>query len=728
MNRWCGLVCTCVLGACGGGGGGNGPAPPPPPANAAPVAHAGVSQVALRGAEVTLFGGLSRDADGDPLTYTWSFDTRPPGSAATIVSAGRTARFTADVLGTFTVALSVDDGRASSAPRSVRIDVVESRDLLTEGTAAGQWPLYAGNHSSDKYSPLDRIDRSNVNALQVAWRWSSPDNGVTGPLNSVFESTPLLIDGVLYTSTSFSQVAAIDAATGTTLWVFDPESYRYGIPPNNGFLHRGVAYAETGGRKYLYMATGDARLIALDPVSGEPDPDFGGPVPGTVSLLEDVPRLNASSVRLEQAHDQPDVPNLAGVRNQLGNTSPPAVCGDVLVVGLGVHDGEVLPPSPPGDVRGYDLVTGALRWTFHTVPREGEFGVDTWANESWRENGNTNVWAPMSVDPTLGYVYLPVSCPTNNYYGGRRPGDNLFANSVVALRCSDGARVWHYQTVHHDIWDYDLPAAPNLVDIVVDGVPVRALAQVSKQGFVYVLNRETGQPVWPIPEVPVPASTVPGEVTSPTQPMPTRPPPFVRQGVVRDALIDPSSVDDYDVGALYTPPTTRGLIVTPGEGGGANWGGAAFDPVARRLYVSGFGPLTYLIRMVYGGQPNFYYTQPQLFFGPTTGSPYPGLGSAITAYDLDRGEILWQRAGGSDGTIIGNASVLATATLLFYKNSALTSLNVVDKATGDLLREIPVGGRVTGSPMTYLLSGRQYVVVAIGRQDEPMELVALTVP
>ena len=726
----CAVAVLLLATGCGGGGGGSPSVAPAPVAiaNTAPVADAGIAQVALLDSEVTLFGGLSSDADGDALTYRWSFGARPPNSAASIVEAGVTASFNADVSGTYEVELVVDDGTQESQVATVTINVIASRDTLRDGTATGMWPNYAGNLSSNKYSPLDQIDADNVADLAVVWRWSSPDNQIPGIQNSVFEGTPLMIDGVLYTSTSFSQVAAIDAASGGTLWVYDPESYNYGIPPNNGFLHRGLAYAEHAGRKYLYMATGDARLIALNPVSGQPDSDFGGPVPGVVGLLEGIPRLNESSIRLEDAHDQPDVPSLAGVRNQVGNTSPPAVCRNVLVVGSSVHDGEVLPPSPPGDVRGFDLASGELLWTFHTVPREGEFGADTWEAESWRENGNTNVWPPMSVDEELGFVYLPVGCPTNNYYGGRHPGNNLFANSIVALDCSTGVRVWHYQTVHHDIWDYDLPAAPNLVDINVAGNPVRALAQVSKQGFIYVLDRETGVPIWPIPEVAVPPSNVPGEVASPTQPMPSRPPPFVRQGVVRSELIDPASASNYNVGPLYTPPTTRGLIVTPGEGGGANWGGGAFDPISQTFYVAGFGPLTYLIRMEDGGGPNFYFARPELFFGPATASPYAGLGSAITAYDLNLGEILWQRSGKEDSTVIGNSSVLVTDTLLFYKNSSLFTLNVVDKTTGDLLRSVPLGGRITGAPMTYELNGRQYIVVALGRQDELMELVALALP
>ncbi len=696
--------------------------------NIDPVAHAGVNQVAVLDAEVTLYGGASSDGDGDTLSYAWSFVSKPPTSNSSLIGTGQTVTFVADAVGTYTAKLAVNDGATNSKEDVVRVETVTSRSVLTEGTANGKWPSYAGNLSSDRYAPLAQMTPGNTDDVEIVWRWRSPDNDIDGPQNSRFESTPLMIDGVLYTSTSFSQVAAIDAGTGETLWVHRTEAHQYGRPPNNGFLHRGLAYAEANGRKYLYIATGDGRLIAINPVSGERISGFGSLGNGTVDLIEDVPRLNASNFILNDSHDQPFTPDLSGIVVQVGNSSPPVICRNVLIVGSQVHDGEVLPPSPPGDVRGFDPVTGELLWTFHTIPREGEFGIDTWGNDSWKENGNTNVWAPMSVDEELGHVYLPVSCPTNNYYGGRRPGDNLFANSIVSLDCTSGERNWHYQTVHHDIWDYDLPAAPNLMNITVDQQPVKAIAQVSKQGFVYVLDRRTGEPIWPIVETPVPQSVVPGEQTSLTQPIPTKPPPFVRQGSAREDLADPSSADGYDVGPLYTPPTENGLIVTPGEGGGANWGGASFDPQTQTLYVTGFGPLTYLIQMVYGG-PNFYYVSPQAFYGPTTGSPYGGAGSSITAYDMNEGTINWQEPGTSYASAIGLGAVLTTKTLLFYKNSAFETLNIVNKSSGNLIRQISLGGsNLTGSPMTYLHDGRQFVVVATGAGDDLTELVALALP
>lgn len=714
-----------VLFACGGGGDGalstSGAAPQ---TNTAPVANGGTDQIVLQGAEVTLDAGSSSDADGDALTYRWSLTSKPDASGSSLDATTRTATFIADATGSYQISLIVNDATVDSAADTVLVEAI-TRNLLADGTAEGMWPSYAGNLSSNKYSPLSQINKDNLDNLRVAWRWRSPDNDIAGPQNAVFESTPLMIDGVLYTSTSFSQVAAINAETGATLWTYDSGAYNFGTPPNNGFLHRGLAYSEQGGRKRLYIATGDARLIALNPVNGEPISEFGSLGNGVVDLLDEVPRLNANAMSLDNAHDLPGIPNLGGVQIQYGNTSPPIVCRNVLIVGSSIHDGEVIPPSPPGDVRGFDIDTGELLWTFHTIPRDGELGVSTWQNESWRDNGGANVWAPMSADEGLGHVYLPVSCPTNNYYGGRRPGDNLFANSIVSLDCTTGELNWYYQTVHHDIWDYDLPAAPNLVDITVDGESIKALAQVSKQGFVYVLDRTSGEPVWPIIETPVAGSTVPGETTSPTQPMPVKPPPFERQGVVRSELIDPASADDYDIGPLFTPPSTRGTLLTPGIGGGANWGGASFDPATQTLYVSSLGPLTFLIRLESGGQENFYFARPQVFAGPETTSPYPGFGSSITAYDLNDGTIRWQVAS-TPNQIIGIGSSLVTETLLFSTNRSLSTLRMFDKENGALLGSMQVGGNITGAPMTYLLNERQYVVMALGQGDQTTELVAVT--
>ena len=704
--------------------------PPPSSAtsNAAPTTSITPSQTVTVGSTVDLLAAQNQDPDANPLTYHWRLLSKPTGSEAVIAGVGENVNFSADELGEYLIELFVSDGALQSESIQTTVTVSNNRDIVAGGTDKGFWPVYAGNNASMKYSPLAQIAQNNLSDLAVAWRWRSPDNDIGGVQNTAFEATPLFIDGVLYTSTSFSQVSAINGANGETLWQYDPETYRYARPPNNGYLHRGVSYHETTAGKTVHMPTGDGRLLALNAVTGKPRTNFGDSGFGSVDLLKDIPRLNQSTMQLSDAHDQPDAPDFAGIVSQVGNSSPGIMCNGVLVLGSSVHDGEVLPPSPPGDVRGFDPTTGQLLWTFHTVPREGEYGVDTWEQDSWKVNGNTNVWPPMSVDESLGMVYLPTGVPTNNYYGGQRLGDNLFANSLVALDCASGQRQWHFQTVHHDIWDYDLPAAPNLIDIVVDEEPIKAVAQVSKQGFLFVFNRATGKPVWPIEETPVPASDVPGERAAATQPIPSWPPPFVRQGSSAEDMIDPYSAESYDTGPLYTPPTTKGLIITPGEGGGANWGGAAFDPTTQILYVAGFGPLTHLVALEYGGSENFYYARPELFFGPTTGSPYPGNGSTITAYDMNSGNILWQVPGSSDSTIIGNAAVIVSGDLLVYKNSSLQTLNFFDKNDGRLLRSVALGGRPTGSPMTYLHNDKQYIAVAVGRQDELMEIVALSLP
>ncbi len=579
------------------------------------------------------------------------------------------------------------------------------------GAVGGEWREYGGDAGGTKYAPLGQIHRGNVGDLEVRWRWASPDNRIAEPGGErrivAFEATPLMVRGVLYTSTSFSQAAAIDAETGEQIWVHDPKSYLSGHPPNNGFLHRGLAWWTDGETESVYLATGDARLIALDPATGKPRRNFGNR--GTVDLTAGIRSLNDRS-------------------DQYGHTSPPTVVGDVVVVGSSVMDWAPQPEWPPGDVRGYDARTGRLLWTFHTVPRRGQFGYSTWENGSAERVGGANVWAPMTADLELGYVYLPTSAPSNHFYGGHRKGDNLFANSLVCLDARTGRRVWHYQVVHHDIWDFDLPAPPNLVDLTVDGREIPAVALVTKQGWVFVFDRRDGKPVWPIHEVPVPQSQAPGERTALTQPRPTKPPPFDRQGIARDELSEGAEevLADLDWGPIYTPPSTRGAVIQPGLGGGANWGGAAFDPTKSRLYVPVLGVVPFQVRLYRTAMPNFLLYETGVLTAP--GNRYllkPPWGH-ITAYDLDRGKILWQRPNDGFNGYAGTSSVLATQELLFYANRSRAALTVLDPATGGVLRAIPLPGRASGVPMSYTASGRQYVVVAVGADGGDAELVALS--
>ena len=452
------------------------------------------------------------------------------------------------------------------------------------GAAPEQWPTYGGDPGSTKYSPLDQIDGDTVQQLRVVWRWDSPDNAVVVAnradlprLPWAFKSTPLMVDGVLYVKTSMSQAAAIDAATGETRWVFDPGTWQGESPANTGFNSRGVAYWSDGLNSRIFLPTGNAYLYALDAQTGRPVSDFGadGAVDATQGLRRPIPRREYQLM------------------------SAPTVVGDVVVIGSVVSDGPRYQLAPPGDVRGFDARTGTELWEFHTIPQPGEFGNETWENGAWRDTGATNAWGLLSADPELGYVYVPTGTPTNDWYGGHRPGDNLFAESIVCLDAKTGERVWHFQFVHHGLWDYDATAAPLLLDLVVDGRAVRAVAVVTKQSYVYVFDRVTGEPVWPIEERPVPQSTVPGETTSATQPHPTKPPPFDRQGVTLDDLIDFTPqlreeameiLSGFTHGPLFEPPTvtgngTQGTILIPGATGGANWAGAGADPDTGWLYV-----------------------------------------------------------------------------------------------------------------------------------------------
>lgn len=453
--------------------------------------------------------------------------------------------------------------------------VVAQRPAPTSA-AAGEWRYYGGDAGSSKYSPLTQITRANVNRLDVAWRWSSIDNEIvkTSPARpGMYQDTPIMVNGVLYTTTSLGVYVAIDPTTGRMLWKYDPEIYKGGgRPPNLGFTHRGSAYWTDGTRRRIISGTHDAHFVSIDAETGKPDPAFGDN--GRADVIADLPYAER-------------------MRNYAINSTP-VVVKNVIISGANITDGPLVKEQPRGDVFGFDVRTGKKLWTFHSVPQKGEFGYDTWEEGAAEYTGNTNVWSMISVDEELGYVYLPFGTPTNDYYGGHRPGANLFAESLVCLDAATGKRVWHFQAVHHGLWDYDFPAAPNLLDITVNGRRIKAVAQVSKQGFVYVFDRVTGQPVWPIEERPVPSSNAPGEKTHPTQPFPTIPPPFDKQGLTDDNVVDftpelrAQALDvlkQFDRGPLFTPPTERGSVQMPGNVGGSDWGGAGVDPETGFLYV-----------------------------------------------------------------------------------------------------------------------------------------------
>ena len=608
--------------------------------------------------------------------------------------------------------------------------------LLTKTT---EWPTYGNDAGSSKYAALDKITKDNVSKLRVAWQWESPDNKLVAENPRLtpwgFKSTPLKIGSTLFTSTSLGHVAAIDAKTGKTRWLFDTKTYQNGRPTNLGFNHRGVAYwKDSSGRERVLMPTNNAYLWSIDAKTGLPDLSFGseGRVDLTKGLGRKVDRKAYSVI------------------------SAPIVIKDILVVGASIRDGPRNKEAPPGHVRGFDIKTGEQKWIFNTIPQKGEFGTDTWENNSWKYSGNTNVWTGLSADLELGYVYLPTGTPTNDWYGGHRLGDNLFAESLVCLDAASGQRVWHFQMIHHGLWDYDLPAAPTLMDIMVEGQSIKAVAQVSKQGFVYVFNRVTGEPVWPIVEKPVPQSNVPGEVSSPTQPFPTKPAPFERQGITIDDLIDFSPdlrkeaeeiISKFEYGPLFTPPSLRGTINLPGWAGGANWTGAAFDPVSKMLYVpSQTGAIVVKLSPGDPEKTNFKYMRSRSVTRvsgpkglPLTKPPY----SRITAINMNTGEHVWMQTNGDgprervinlglpDPGPLGagwSGAPLLTKTLLFVAqdDDGRAVLRGFDKENGDVLVEIDLPAKPWGAPMSYYEEGKQFIVIASG-EGKNARLIALSI-
>jgi quinoprotein glucose dehydrogenase len=447
------------------------------------------------------------------------------------------------------------------------------------GAASGEWPHWGKDLANNKYSPLDQINGDNVKNLRVAWRWKTENFGPR-PQNNM-EATPLMVGGVLYTTAGIRpNVVAIDGATGETLWTYRiDEGQRGELAPRS--VSRGVEYWTDGKLARIIVITRGYRLVSLDAKTGIPDPAFGKS--GVIDLYEDF--------------DQP-----APKDGVISSTSPAVVVRNVIISGAAMVGGTAprSKENTKGYVRGFDVRTGKRLWTFHTVPNPGEFGNDTWQNDSWAYTGNTAVWSPFSADEELGYVYLPVESATGDFYGGHRPGNNLFAGSLVCLDARTGKRIWHQQIVHHDIWDYDLASPPTLINITVNGKPIRAVAQTTKWGYLFVFDRVTGAPVWPIEERRVEAGTTPGEWYSPTQPHPTRPPAYDRQGVTEQDLIDFTPelnaearqiLKDYKYGPLFTPPIVtgtnglRGTLQIPAAQGAALWQGAAFDPETHMLYV-----------------------------------------------------------------------------------------------------------------------------------------------
>jgi|TARA_Y100000310_G_scaffold337351_1_gene424208 quinoprotein glucose dehydrogenase len=625
-----------------------------------------------------------------------------------------------------------------------------------ESKVEGQWQHHGGDHASSKYSGLDQIDADDFSQLAIAWRWRSADHRLDQSelyYTGDYRATPLMVGDSIYTATSHGQVVALNAASGEELWLYDPQSYKKGRPVVQPLQTRGIEFWRDGEVERIFIATPGKQLISIDIRTGLPDPQFGNS--GIVDLNGD---LGPGDFDL----------------NYMSNGAPPIAVGDTVIVGSKLFDYSMTNNSPPGHVRAYDARTGRLKWRFHTIPRQGEEFSETWEHDAWKKAGNTNVWTMMAADDELGYVYLPTATPANDYWGGERHGANVFAESLVCLDADTGKRIWHFQTVHHGVWDYDIPAAPNLIDITVGGQLIHAVAQVSKTGFTYVFDRVTGVPIWPIEERAVPQSNVPGEKTFPTQPYPTRPAPFERLGISIDDLIDFTPelraeaieiTKGYKIGPMFTPPIVKdqdgklATIVVPGAGGGANFPGASIDPETGILYVeSSTRPTGMALIAPAPDTSDWRYV---ISYQPTRGPrglpllkpPY----RRITAIDLNSGEHAWQIPFGQGPTqhdaikhlqlgplgssytdAVAEGGILVTKTLLITYISKADEhrdatkqgsyLRAYNKSTGEFIAQVDVESRLHGAPITYLTGGRQYIAIAAGGRAEPQELVAFALP
>jgi len=627
-----------------------------------------------------------------------------------------------------------------------------------EGTANGEWRSYAGNVTGTRYSALDQITAENFSDLEVAWRLKTANLGPNPEFN--YQSTPLMVDGVIFTTGGTRRsVVAADAATGELLWLHRLDEGERGAAAPRRLSGRGLAYWDNDGVGRIVYVTPGYRLIMLDAATGLRLNDFG-----TDGIVD-----------LKQNMDQ-DIDLVTG---EVGLHATPLVVGNTIIIGA-AH----LPGSRPrsmtnvkGYIRGFDAHSGERKWIFHTIPGGDEYGNDTWLNDSWRYTGNAGVWGQISADPELGIVYLPTEMPTNDYYGGHRHGDNLFANSLVAVDIDTGERLWHYQFVHHDVWDWDIPCAPILVDITVDGREIKAIAQPTKQSWLYVFDRVTGEPVWPIEEQPVDPSDVPGALLAPTQPFPTRPPAYDRQGVSLDDLVDftpeikrraEEVVARFRIGPIFTPPSvatpdgTLGTLMLPSTGGGINWPGGSFDPETGIAYLYSTTVVSALGLFNDPEQSDMNFIRgtprgvnPALAALNVDGIPLikPPWGR-ITAIDLNKGEILWQAAHGDtpdynrnhpllDGVDIprtgrvGRVGTVVTKTLVIAGEPEMATtetgergamLRAYDKSSGAEVGAVYMPAPVTGAPMTYMDDGQQYIVVAISSGGFAGELIAFRLP
>lgn len=590
----------------------------------------------------------------------------------------------------------------------------------TSNYAAENWSDYAGDNTKSRYSTLKRINKQNVSQLKVSWIYRSGD--FSDDLKTTIECNPIVINSVLYASTPTLKLVALNATTGKELWRFDPlplpvlqklrTKEKIDIVPGTGYwVNRGVKYWSNGEDKRIYYSAG-VFLFALNAKTGQVISTFGDN--GRIDLRQGLNR---------------DVKGM-----HFNSTTPGVIFKNNLIIGSTVGEGPE--PAAPGFVRAFDINTGKLNWVFHTIPQADEFGNETWENESWKRAGGVNSWAGISLDEKRGIAFVATGSPTWDFYGQDRYGDNLFGNCVIALDANTGKRIWHFQTVHHDIWDKDVPCPPNLVTVKHNGKKIDAVAQVSKTGYVYLFNRETGTPLFAIEEKPVPNSDIPGERTSPTQPVPVKPKAFARTALTENDLTDLNpearayALDIFKKsksGPQFTPISNRTTLIMPGLLGGANWSGASFDPGTGFLYVNS-NDLPSLIGLVpnKSGKPypikNTGYNR---FWDP---QGYPAITppwGSLTAINLNTGDFAWQVTLGEfdeltkkgippTGAPNLGGSMVTAGGLVFIASTKDEKFRAFDKDTGKILWEtkLPAGGYA--SPSTYTADGKQYIVIAAG--------------